>query len=389
MHGDVAGTAAIAHALLWPHPLTVNGTISVDITPSGADASATANGINDAGIAVGGYRVDLQHPYHAYVLNGNQESQIAARDDIGMPAGGTTSEAYGINNSGNVVGFSDAGAFYWTPPVSPQPASAGTMVNLNTVITGVPAGDLMDEAKAINDAGAIAGFTHHQDNTYTAWVLTPGSSDGGTPPAAPTNVHATALSNSQVAITFQDASTTETRFQVQRSTSSKFTPSSAVTTLGTLPAHDGTGATLLWVDNSGLAAHKKYYYRVIATGSGGNATSSVASTTTKTTALAFSVSLKAKVGATATGHLAVVNPLSVALPLVVPAAAATAPFTITPSGTVTVPAGGATSLTVTFHPTAKGTVTVHTTLALDANANPDPQVAKLFPIPVTLSGQGK
>jgi hypothetical protein len=51
-------------------------------------------------------------------------------------------------------------------------------------------------------------------NTNTAWVLVPGT--GGAPPAAPTNLVATAVSSSQINLTWTDNSNNETGFKIER-----------------------------------------------------------------------------------------------------------------------------------------------------------------------------
>jgi Fibronectin type III domain len=90
------------------------------------------------------------------------------------------------------------------------------------------------------------------------------------PPAAPTNLLATAISSSQIILSWTDNSTSETGFQVQRS-------SDGVTF--TLIA--SLGANVTGYGDSGRAAGTIYYYRVRAYNSHGNSTlSNVASATT-------------------------------------------------------------------------------------------------------------
>ena len=92
----------------------------------------------------------------------------------------------------------------------------------------------------------------------------------GQPPAAPTNLVATAISSSQIALSWTDNSTTETGFQIARSNNGvNFIQIATV------------GANVTSYTNNGLTAGTTYYYRVRASNSSGNsAVSNVASATT-------------------------------------------------------------------------------------------------------------
>jgi LmbE family N-acetylglucosaminyl deacetylase len=91
-----------------------------------------------------------------------------------------------------------------------------------------------------------------------------------TSPAAPTGLTATAVSSSQISLTWVDNATNETNYQVERSTDG-----TTFTTLVTL------GVNVTTYSNPGLAASTTYFYRVLASnGSGNSAYSNVASATT-------------------------------------------------------------------------------------------------------------
>ncbi len=92
----------------------------------------------------------------------------------------------------------------------------------------------------------------------------------GQPPAAPTNLVATAISSSQIGLSWTDNSTNETGFQIQRSGTGV-----AFTFVATVHANVTT------YTDDGRAAATTYYYRVRASNSSGNsAPSNVASATT-------------------------------------------------------------------------------------------------------------
>jgi hypothetical protein len=91
------------------------------------------------------------------------------------------------------------------------------------------------------------------------------------PPAAPSGLTATALSGSDIRVTWIDNATTETGFQIDRSPNG----TNGWTQVGT------AGANATTFINSGLTASTTYFYRVRAfNGSGPSANSNVASATT-------------------------------------------------------------------------------------------------------------
>ena len=106
--------------------------------------SSQATGVNDSGEVVG----------FASFSDGYQNAFAeigGAMIDLGTLGGGS-SYAYGINKSGEIVGYSwlaDGGqsAFLYDD---------GTMLNLNSLLPGNSGWDL-SEADAINDSGQITG----------------------------------------------------------------------------------------------------------------------------------------------------------------------------------------------------------------------------------------
>ena len=78
--------------------------------------------------------------------------------DLGTLPGGTRSRAYGINNAGQVTGYSDGHAFVY---------SNGQMMDLNALID--PAlGVTLLEGRGINDSGQIVA-----NSAFRAYLLTP------------------------------------------------------------------------------------------------------------------------------------------------------------------------------------------------------------------------
>ena len=119
--------------------------------------------------------------------------------------------------------------------------------------------------RASNSAG-YSGYSN------TASATTP-AAPSSTPPTAPANLGATAVSSSQINLAWSDLSSNENGFIIQRSTDNyNFVQVATV------------GANVASYSNSGLAANTTYYYRVQATNSAGaSAFSNGASATTQQT----------------------------------------------------------------------------------------------------------
>ena len=90
-------------------------------------------------------------------------------------------------------------------------------------------------------------------------VLVPGT--GGTPPAAPTNLTATAVSSSQINLTWTDSDSTEQGFKIERCTGAGCSDFAQIATVG---------ANVTSYSNTGLTASTSYSYRVRAYNAAGD-----------------------------------------------------------------------------------------------------------------------
>lgn len=146
-NGQVVGvseTSSGPRAFLW------NGTAMQDLGTLPGDTSSRADAINDQGTVIGASEGGGSGT-RAFVWTSSGGMQ-----DLGTLAGGAGTgyaEAFGINNSGVVVGEAGSSlgtrAFIWT--------AAGGMQDLNTMLVGNR--DLvLTGAFAINDKGQIVAF---------------------------------------------------------------------------------------------------------------------------------------------------------------------------------------------------------------------------------------
>jgi len=142
-------------ATLW------NGTTAIDLLPLGWNGAGTrpfddriAFAINASGQVVG-FSKTADGAQHATLWNGTTAI------DLGTLEGAYSSQARAINDSGQVAGFSHAGG-----------VSRATLWNGTTAIDlGVPEGSYFSEARAINASGQVAGFSAAANgaNHATLW----------------------------------------------------------------------------------------------------------------------------------------------------------------------------------------------------------------------------
>jgi phosphatidylinositol-3-phosphatase len=140
---------------------------------------------------------------------------------------------------------------------SPTPISSGSSATSYTDSSVSNGTTYYYEVTAVN-ANGESGFSNEASATPNA------------PPAAPSNLAATAVSKSQISLTWTNNDASATSISIERSTDrTRFTQ---VATIG--------GSVSSYLD-TGLAKNKKYYYRVRAiNGAGASAYSNTASATT-------------------------------------------------------------------------------------------------------------
>ncbi len=172
--GDVAGSSG-RHAALWPHAGEV---LDLGVLPGDTDSAATA--INSSGQVVGlshpqQNTFDAAFPYRAFFYQAGQMTPIPVAGVIG-------SSAVVMNDSGEVLvssydstlgraglGGSSMRPFYYKD---------GQAVDLNTQVTNLPSGVMLNQPVWINNAGQILVISF-SGSTPVEYILTP-----NTPPAS-------------------------------------------------------------------------------------------------------------------------------------------------------------------------------------------------------------
>lgn len=155
------------HACLW----RVSGKAirSRDLGTLRGWANSYAYGINDRGKIIGSVSNAKGRPYGVDTDKEDMDRRVEAflwggdkMMGLGTLPGCRDSEAYGINNSDAIVGSSGHRAFVW---------QSGKMQDLNVLLPAA-SGWILEEARAINNKGQIAG-SGTRDGQPHAFLLTP------------------------------------------------------------------------------------------------------------------------------------------------------------------------------------------------------------------------
>jgi probable HAF family extracellular repeat protein len=176
--GQVAGDSQVptsleAHAALW-NPLTPNGATGTwfDLGTLGG-ASSTAFALNGSGEVAGASRLSAgSETNHAFLWKpGSPNGATGRMFDLGT-LGGASSQAFGLDTGGDVVGISQTKAgvthpFLWT--ARSVHGTSGRMTDLGTL------GGTGANAYAVNDAGEVVGSSYLEgDKAFHAFLSSGG-----------------------------------------------------------------------------------------------------------------------------------------------------------------------------------------------------------------------
>jgi probable HAF family extracellular repeat protein len=167
-NGRIVGSNLNLHAAIF-----ANGQSQDLGTLGGVQGQSIAVAVNNAGQIVGQSVVDQDGPfgeiYHPFLYSNG------IMQDLGSPGGNGYSSAHAINNSGQIVGMYDiqpSGPFAGVAG-KPFVYADGTIHDLASLVTNLPAFSTLTSAGGINDSGQIAGTVMFGDGEFHAVLLTP------------------------------------------------------------------------------------------------------------------------------------------------------------------------------------------------------------------------
>ena len=175
--GQVVGFSTTASGATHAFMTGANGFGLTDLGTLGGTSSYAAD-INDAGQVVG--RAERADGVVRAFSTGPGGTGMT---DLGVLSGGTTSAATGVNNSGQIVGYSTTSTNAGTVTRAFSASSAGAaLVNLGSFSNPRPPYASYSMAQGLNDAGVVvgvavegcncaaAGFTSQVGSSYISYV---------------------------------------------------------------------------------------------------------------------------------------------------------------------------------------------------------------------------
>ncbi len=176
--GMIVGTARSASGASTAFYYDTGGALHPTMVTLGTlgGVSATATGINNHNVVVGyGYdsKNDVTHAFYE-----DLDAATPTMTLVPMPTDVTDSRAFGINDSGDIVGYADSSdgsrhVFLYSP-------ATGT-----TTLLALPSSDTAMVANGINNEGVIVGYAIGGDGSQKPFVVDP---SGVNAPSIPTDL---------------------------------------------------------------------------------------------------------------------------------------------------------------------------------------------------------
>ena len=169
--GQIVGNAFrndTVHAAFWPD----SSSLATDLgSLGGVDSGGSdALAINAAGQIVGWSGTDFGGQHAVFWANSSSPPT-----DLGILAGGYSSFAQAINASGQIVGFASCTCTFGRHAVIWLDSNSSA-VDLNSLVSAESGWELL-YAYGINNSGAIVGYGIHNDGLAHAFVLIPARSN--------------------------------------------------------------------------------------------------------------------------------------------------------------------------------------------------------------------
>ncbi len=273
--------------LVWTD-LSVNEAgfkIEVKAGAGGTYAQLATNGANDSTFTSTGLEADTEYFYRVRAFNGTGNSSYSNEDSATTlpepPEAPSNLSATAVSNTGIDLAWNDNSNNEDGFKIERKLTSTVTFSQIATVAANVTSyastGLLADTSytyrvRAYNAAG------------HSAYSAEASATTLPNPPAAPSGLNATTVSNTEIDLAWNDNSGSETGFRIER----KAAGDAAFTEIAT------TGAGTTNYASTGLSGSTEYFYRVRAYNTGGNSSySNGASATTQPDPLAAPSGLSA------------------------------------------------------------------------------------------------
>jgi len=139
-----------------------------DLGVLGTGTTSVAYGINNSGQVIGNSYYDSGTNFHVCLWTWDNQAKTATMEDLGVPLGGASAEASSINNAGQIVGISQIEN---STDYHPFLITDGKIIDLNNVVPN-SGWMMLLAAMTINDNGLIAGAGISNEGAVRSFIMT-------------------------------------------------------------------------------------------------------------------------------------------------------------------------------------------------------------------------